>query len=70
MSIINGRDGHVADRYHRECLSLLIPVLDQSNAALDAALFAATVILRVYEEISGMYVLFHCRQAYYLLEGL
>lgn len=51
----SGFDGYVADRYHRECLSLLIPLLDDSSAALDEALYAATVILRLYEEISGKY---------------
>lgn len=49
----DGFDAYVADRYHRECLALLIPILDDSSAALDEALYAATVILRLYEEISG-----------------
>lgn len=34
-------------------MALLIPILNDSTAALDEALFAATVILRLYEEISG-----------------
>ncbi|SPO03269.1 uncharacterized protein DNG_05951 [Cephalotrichum gorgonifer] len=45
-------DGYLADQYHRECLALLIPILDDSTAAFDESLFAATVILRLYEEIS------------------
>lgn len=45
-------DGMTADRYHRKCLALLIPILNDDTAALDEALFAATVVLRLYEEIS------------------
>ncbi len=33
---------------------MLIPKLDSSDAELDEALYAATVILRLYEEISGI----------------
>ncbi len=43
----------IADQYHRKCLELLIPILSDRNAALDESLYAATVILRLYEEISG-----------------
>ncbi|CAK7230473.1 hypothetical protein SCUCBS95973_007586 [Sporothrix curviconia] len=43
----------LADNYHRTCLKLLIPLLNDTNAALDERLYAATVILRLYEEIMG-----------------
>lgn len=49
----SGYDAYIADRYHQECLALLIPMLDDSTAALDEALFATTVVLRLYEEMSG-----------------
>jgi hypothetical protein len=54
LSVTKGYDIDEADRYHRECLGLLIPILDDSSAALSEALYAATVILRLFEEISGM----------------
>ena len=53
LSVTSGYDAYVADQYHRECLALLIPILNDSSALLDEALCAATVILRLFEEISG-----------------
>lgn len=52
----SGHDAYIADRYHQECLALLIPMLDDSTAVLDEALFATTVVLRLYEEISGRWI--------------
>lgn len=55
LSLIDGSDIYVADRYHRDCLNLLIPILGDQGAARDEALYAATVVLRVFEELSGKY---------------
>lgn len=46
-------DAYLADKYHRECLALLIHIVGDNNALLDDALCAATVILRLFEEMSG-----------------
>jgi len=54
LSVTCGEDGYQADVYHRECLALLIPALDDCTALLDETLCAATVILRLFEEISGI----------------
>lgn len=59
LSMTSNHDAYTAEMYHRECLALLIPVLNDSTAALDEALFASTVILRLYEEMSGMLPLEH-----------
>lgn len=45
-------DPFISDRYHQECLKHLIPMLDDSAAAvLDENLLASTIILRHLEEI-------------------
>jgi hypothetical protein len=49
----SGFDPYLADKYHRECLALLIDIVGDNSALLDDALCAATVILRLFEEISG-----------------
>ncbi|KAL2007462.1 hypothetical protein VTN00DRAFT_8900 [Thermoascus crustaceus] len=43
-------DSVAADRYHQECFSLMIPMLDEKDLVADETLFAAAVILRVFEE--------------------
>ncbi|RAO67520.1 uncharacterized protein BHQ10_003532 [Talaromyces amestolkiae] len=43
-------DSAVADHYHHECVSLIIPMLDQKYLVADETLFAAAVILRAFEE--------------------
>lgn len=53
LSSKSGQGIDLADQYHRKCLELLIPMLDNTDAVLDEGLYAATVILRLYEEISG-----------------
>lgn len=53
LSLTSGYDSYQADQYHRECLALLIPMLNDRSTLLDEAICAATVILRLYEEISG-----------------
>lgn len=46
-------DPYASDRYHQECLSVLIPILshEQQHTLSDENLFAATIILRVWEEM-------------------
>lgn len=52
LSRIGEYDPLVSNRYHQECLKHLIPMLDDSAAAvLDENLFASTIILRHLEEI-------------------
>jgi hypothetical protein len=46
-------DSAVADHYHHECVSLIIPMLDQKDLVADETLFAAAVILRAFEETNG-----------------
>ncbi|KAE9573948.1 hypothetical protein CGMCC3_g9951 [Colletotrichum fructicola] len=52
LSLTTGYDSYIGDRYHRECLFLLIPMLDDRRTLLDESICAATVILRLYEELS------------------
>ncbi|OAA53622.1 ARCA-like protein [Niveomyces insectorum RCEF 264] len=42
---------YVSDHYHQECLRVLIPLLSHEATAADENLFAATIILRVWEEM-------------------
>lgn len=44
----------VAEQYYEESLRLLIPMLNDTSNAMDDHLLAATVILRVYEQMNGM----------------
>lgn len=53
LGLIGRNYSHIAEHYHRKCIELLIPALDDTSAALDEGLYAATVILRLFEEISG-----------------
>ncbi|KIX96706.1 uncharacterized protein Z520_07425 [Fonsecaea multimorphosa CBS 102226] len=45
-------DPAVADHHHQACVRLMIPMLDQKELVADETLFAATVILRAFEETS------------------
>lgn len=45
-------DSVVADDHHQACVRLMIPMLDQKELVADETLFAATVILRAFEETS------------------
>jgi hypothetical protein len=47
-------DPLVADDIHQQCLRTLIPVLSNPAALMDEELFAAAVILRLFEELDGM----------------
>ncbi|KAL1906886.1 hypothetical protein Sste5344_007330 [Sporothrix stenoceras] len=44
-------DRYASDHYHQECLNALIPMLSHEDTAADENLFAATIILRVWEEM-------------------
>lgn len=46
-------DSAAADHYHHECVSLMIPMLDEKDLVADETLFAAAVILRAFEETNG-----------------
>lgn len=48
-----GYNPYVADRYYQLCLSTLIPSLDDVEAVMDETLLAATVVLRMLEEMDG-----------------
>lgn len=43
----------IADQHHQACVRLMIPMLDEKELVADETLFAATVILRAFEETSG-----------------
>ncbi len=45
-------DPTIADHHHQACVRLMIPMLDQKELVADETLFAATVILRAFEETS------------------
>ncbi|KAI1438433.1 hypothetical protein GGR50DRAFT_430747 [Xylaria sp. CBS 124048] len=46
-------DPLASNRYHDECLKQLIPMMSHSSAVGDENLFAATIILRMLEEMDG-----------------
>jgi hypothetical protein len=48
-------DPLASNRYHQECLKHLIPMLDHMDTVSDENLFAATIILRVLEEMEGLF---------------
>ena len=49
-SFISGRNDQESDRYHANCLSSLIPALDDIGDVFDENLFITVVVLRLYEE--------------------
>lgn len=51
LSRIGDFDGLVVDRYHQDCLRLLIPALSSSAAIVDENLLTAIVLLRYTEEL-------------------
>lgn len=56
LSITGSWDAYDADQYHQECLQILIPALDEPAAIIDETLFAAVVILRLFEELQGAHI--------------
>jgi hypothetical protein len=53
-SIGRHHDSLASNRYHDECLKYLIPMLNDTATITDENIFAATIILRVLEEMDGM----------------
>ncbi|KAI0207008.1 hypothetical protein F4808DRAFT_466880 [Astrocystis sublimbata] len=53
LSHTTGFDQLASNRYHDACLKHLIPMMNHSSAIADENLFAATVILRMLEEMDG-----------------
>ncbi|KIN05899.1 hypothetical protein OIDMADRAFT_113285 [Oidiodendron maius Zn] len=51
LNRIGNYDSFASNRYHQECLKVLIPMLNDTATVLDESIFAATIILRVLEEI-------------------
>jgi hypothetical protein len=55
LSHVGNYDSYASARYHQECLKYLIPMLDNTATVSDESLFAASIILRVLEEIDRQY---------------
>jgi hypothetical protein len=58
MSCTGKYDPLASNRYHDECLKYLSPMLGDAATVADESLFAATIILRVMEEIDGKFFFF------------
>ncbi|RDW65986.1 hypothetical protein BP6252_09621 [Coleophoma cylindrospora] len=52
LSVTQDFDRSTPDKYQRECFRTLIPALTAPEAMLDETLFAATVILRFFDEMT------------------
>ena len=59
LNHVEGFDPYASDRYHKVCLNTLIPMLSHDATVSDENLFAATIILRVWEEMEGKLVPVH-----------
>lgn len=53
LSRTRGYDPIISNHYHNECLKYLRPMLNDSSTVSDEGLFAATIILRVMEEMDA-----------------
>lgn len=51
LNLTGDYDSFASNRYHQECLKYLIPMLNSAATVTDETLFAATIVLRVLEEI-------------------
>lgn len=58
LSLKGEFDPLACDRYQRKCLQILIPALNHERSLPDSTLFAATAILRLLDEMTGMSPLF------------
>jgi len=54
LSLAKNIDSHTPDKYQQECLRILIPALAPQDSFLDDELFAATVLLRFFHEMTGI----------------
>ncbi|OKP12906.1 hypothetical protein PENSUB_1453 [Penicillium subrubescens] len=52
LSCIGSYNSSTADDYHKQCIELLIPALNEPNVAADDTLLAALVLLRLYEHLN------------------
>ncbi|KXL42448.1 hypothetical protein M433DRAFT_397020 [Acidomyces richmondensis BFW] len=50
---VEGECAAEAERYHEQCVSLLLPMLQDKDSITDGAFLACSTILRFYEEISA-----------------
>jgi hypothetical protein len=55
MSLKGKFDRYAPDKYQRRCLEKLIPALNDRNSLLNENLFAATIVLRLLDEMTGMF---------------
>ena len=62
MSLTGDYDPFASNRYHQECLKYLIPMVTETATVADESLFAATIILRVMEEMDGRSALYYYLQ--------
>jgi len=53
LARVSGYDPEAAEYFHSACIELLIPALSDQTSAADPALLAATVILRVYDQLNA-----------------
>lgn len=53
LQILTGDDSYAADYFLQQCLELLIPRLDEEGADKDECLLAASVLLRLIEELQS-----------------
>lgn len=54
MNRVGDYDVNEAEQYHEKCVELLLPMLNDKRVITDGAVLASSVLLRFYEEISGM----------------
>lgn len=61
QSRVTGQDDGSGDYYQRCCLDILIPALNSTAAANPDHLLATAVILRLFEEMTGLWSHFSLR---------
>ena len=55
LSLVSTYDETESPHYYSECISLLIPTISQVDQDCDENVLIATVLLRMYEEMSCMF---------------
>jgi len=53
LARVSGYNPEAAEYFHSACIELLIPALSDQTSAADPDLLAATVILRIYEQLNA-----------------
>lgn len=56
LGLLTGRNVLAADKYNQECLSSLIPLLNDWSAVSNELILVVIVILRLGEELEGTFV--------------